>query len=178
LEALAAGSQFAAAAFYEPGAVLGVPAANRPHWMSRCQDELAAGKEMAAFTTFVRGINPETTGKAPRALLRLVLPLAIRGQERRDKLALLPVALSEHEAAARIGGGAIRYADIDVPTLFMSGKGREKTEAGRAAEILSATLAKSRLLHYPRLDHFGPERSPVQVATDIIGFFGEVAGHE
>ena len=171
LEAMLARVVFDRAAVYEPGVF--VDGDRSPvflPWAEQCRKEVREGCNLAAFITFVRGVNPETTGKAPRFLLRLILPIVIRKQERHKKYALLPAAIAEHEQAAKIGNQPQRYASIETPTLFMAGKEMKTTGAGRAASRLSELLPVTRLRTFPGIDHFGMEKNPSLVAEVIADF--------
>jgi pimeloyl-ACP methyl ester carboxylesterase len=67
-------------AVYEPGV------SPRTDWIEVARAQLARGRELDAFVTFARGANPA----------EVILPLAIRGEERKRKQQLLPTAIREH----------------------------------------------------------------------------------
>ncbi|MFE5912446.1 alpha/beta fold hydrolase [Streptomyces wedmorensis] len=171
LEAALAGSPFERIAVYEPG--VSIDGSIPIDWADRCRSELAAGKPAEAFLTFVQGVNPETSGKAPRWLLRLILPLAIKKPERLQKHALLPAALLEHAEIAARDNTFREYGQLTQPVLLMAGKEVHSTGAGRAAPSIHQILPGSQLKLYPKLDHFGPETAPAAVATAIADFFLE-----
>jgi pimeloyl-ACP methyl ester carboxylesterase len=98
LEAARGNQAFGKVAVYEPG--VSVDGSIDASWAPDCQAQIDRGQNLGAFITFVRGINPETTGKAPRWLLRLILPVAIRKRERKQKYRLLPTAIREHSEVA------------------------------------------------------------------------------
>ncbi|MFJ4091061.1 alpha/beta fold hydrolase [Kitasatospora sp. NPDC089913] len=174
LEAASAGSAFERIAVYEPG--VSVDGSIPFDWAGRCRRELDAGKPAEAFLTFVRGVNPGTSGKAPRWLLRLILPLALKKPERLQKHALLPAAIREHAEIAARDSTFREYGRLDRPVLLMAGKEARSTGAGRAAAAVHEVLPGSRLL-LPRLDHFGPETDPAAVAPALADFFlGSSAG--
>jgi pimeloyl-ACP methyl ester carboxylesterase len=142
-------------------------------WAPGCRAQLARGQQLAAFTTLVRGINPKTKGKAPRWLLRLILPVAIRKREREQKYRLLPAAIREHAETARLDSTYPHYRDVTAEMLLMAGKDATKTGAGRASQSLLPVLTKSTLTTFPALDHFGPEKKPKQVAAAVSAFFAQ-----
>jgi pimeloyl-ACP methyl ester carboxylesterase len=157
---------------YEPGVFVNEPAeALRMSWADRCRVEFTSGKLLSAFITFVRGINPDTTGKAPRILLRLILPLAMKREELTQKYLLLDETIREHREAARAGNQPSRYTGIKTPVLFLAGKDISTTASGRAAQRLSDLLPHGTLNTFPKLDHFGMEKSPVIVADAISPTF-------
>ncbi len=178
LEAMAAGQRFRRAGVYEPGVFLGGHGPVTLGWAGRSQHELTIGRPLAAFITFIRGVNPETTGKVPRPLLSLIVLATIRGRERRQKYALLGGAIAEHQEAARLAHQPQRYARISTPVLLMAGQGTRNTETGRAATRLAAVLPAAQVVTFPRLDHFGPEKAPETVATAIRLFFLSEQGSE
>ncbi|KJY33950.1 alpha/beta hydrolase [Streptomyces sp. NRRL S-495] len=171
LEAALAGSAFERIAVYEPG--VSVDGSIPFDWAERCRRELDAGKPAEAFLTFVRGVNPGTSGKAPRWLLRLILPLALKKPERLQKHALLPAAIREHAEIAARDNTFREYGRLDRPVLLMAGKEARSTGAGRAAASVHKVLPGSRLLICPKLDHFGPETDPAAVAPAVADFFLE-----
>jgi pimeloyl-ACP methyl ester carboxylesterase len=171
LEAMSAGQRFQRAAIYEPGVLLGGPGPVTLAWAGRCQRELQDGRPLAAFLTFIRGVNPDITGRVPRPVLRLIILAAIRRRERRQNYALLGAAIAEHEQAARLANQPRRYASIPAPTLVMTGKHAGKTGMGQIAAELAAILPACRVTAFPELDHFGPQKAPEAVGDTIAGFF-------
>ncbi|WP_328733841.1 alpha/beta fold hydrolase [Streptomyces bobili] len=169
LEAALAGSAFERIARYEPG--VSIDGSIPIGWADPCRRQLDAGKPAEAFLTFVQGINPETSGKAPRWLLRLILPLAIKKPERLQKHALLPAAIREHAEIAARDNTFAEYGRLTQPVLLMAGKEVESTGAGRAAPRLHDVLPASELTLFPKLDHFGPEKDPAGIATALTTFF-------
>lgn len=168
LEAAAAGAPFERMALYEPGVSIdgSVPFG----WAEECRRLLDAGKPSEAFLAFIQGINPESSGKAPRWLLRLIIPLAIKKPERLRKYALLPGTIREHAESSSRDGEYAAYAKIDAPVLLMAGKGVKNTGAGRTTVRLKDILPNSELAQYPKLDHFGPEKAPEAIAADVAAF--------
>jgi pimeloyl-ACP methyl ester carboxylesterase len=169
LEAARRNRAFAKVAVYEPG--VSVDGSIDTSWAPACRAQLARGQCLSAFITFARGINPQTTGRAPRWLLRLILPAAIRKREREQKYQLLPAAIREHEEVARLDNTYARYRDVTAEVLLMAGKDATATGAGRASRGLLPVLPKATLAEFPALDHFGPEKKPKQVAEAVSAFF-------
>ena len=64
LEAARRISVFEKLVVYEPSVSIG--GSVDVSWAAATQGQLARGQHLAAFITFVRGVNPQTTGKAPR----------------------------------------------------------------------------------------------------------------
>ncbi len=169
LESLRTNSNYTAAAVYEPGVFVDEPVETlEMDWADRSAKEFNESKLLDAFISFVRGVNPETTGKAPRTMLKVILPLAMGRAELKRKSLVIPETIREHREAARVGNQPSRYARIETPVLFMAGKDIATTAAGRAARRLSDLLPHATLTTFPKLDHFGMERAPVTVAEVVI----------
>jgi pimeloyl-ACP methyl ester carboxylesterase len=152
-------------AVYEPGV------SPRTEWVEAARAELARGRELDAFVTFARGANP-SAGGTPSWLLKVTLPLAIRGEERKRKQQLLPTAIREHLAAARLDGPDARYASITADVLVLMGAKRRGPDDGTLARVASATPGAA-LVTLAGLDHFGPEKKPEVVAHAVSAFFAE-----
>jgi pimeloyl-ACP methyl ester carboxylesterase len=172
LEAARRSNVFEKLAVYEPG--VSIDGSVDVSWAAATQRQLARGQHLAAFITFVRGIIPQTTGKAPRWLLRLILPIAIRKREREQKYRLLPASIREHAEVARLDNTYDSYRDITAEVLLMAGKDANATGAGAAVKRLLAVLPRATVAEFPALDHFGPEKRPKQVAEVVSEFFSEM----
>lgn len=172
LETLRNSTSYAGAAVYEPGVFVDETARTlEMEWAERSAKEFAAGKQRDAFVTFIRGVNPETTGRAPRTMLKLILPFAMGRTELAHKAGVIPETIREHREAGRVGNQPSRYAQIKTPVLFMAGKEMTTTAAGRAAQRLSAVLPNATLTTFPKLDHFGMEKAPATVAEEVAAAF-------
>jgi pimeloyl-ACP methyl ester carboxylesterase len=174
LEAAARMPAFTKVAAYEPG--ISIHGSVPTDWVERCRADLAATHGLDAFVTFARGVNPGTTGRVPRPLLKLILLLAMRTDERQQKYQLLPTAIREHTEAARLNITYHRYSGIAAEVLLMAGK-KGPTAAGIAAMLarLLPVLPQTKLITFPRLDHFGPEKAPNEVAAAVSTFFTDRA---
>ncbi|WP_066373768.1 alpha/beta fold hydrolase [Herbidospora mongoliensis] len=164
LRAACGNPAYDAVAVYEPG--VSVDGSIPSDWIERARREVAEGADLAAFLTFIRGINPERTGRVPRWYLKLVLRFAIPRAEMRWKLALMPQTIGEHAEVARLDRHLADYRDIDAPTLIMRGRGRFAA-LGRLAE----TIPRAETATFPALDHFAPEKKPADLADTVLGFF-------
>jgi pimeloyl-ACP methyl ester carboxylesterase len=112
---------------------------------------------------------------APRWLLRLILPVAIRKREREQNYRLLPATIREHAEAARLDNTYPHYREVTAEVLLMTCKDASTTGAGRASQSLLPVLPKATLARFPALDHLGPEKKPKQVAEAVSAFFPEHA---
>jgi len=169
LEAATRGVVFDRIAVYEPG--VSIDGSVPMDWAAACQRQIDDGRHAEAFLTFIRGINPETTGKAPLWLLRIIIPIAIRKAERLQKYELLSGTIREHAEAAEMDNDYRKYADLTAGVLLMAGKGIHNTGAGRTTVRLAEVVTDATLVTFPKLDHFGYEKDPKAIATVVANFF-------
>lgn len=168
LESALRDSGFEKVVVYEPG--VSIDGSIPFGWADECRRLVAAGKRAEAFLSFIQGVNPETSGKAPRWLLRIIIPLAIKKPERLQKYALLETVIREHALSSAQDGDFPKYSRITSPVLLMAGKDVKTTGPGRAAPRLHETLAGSELRLFPKLDHFGPEKDPAGIGAAVAAF--------
>ncbi|RCG31490.1 alpha/beta hydrolase [Sphaerisporangium album] len=169
LRAACGNPAFDAVAVYEPGVSVGgsIPVG----WIDRARGEISEGADFEAFITFVRGVNPDQTGRVPRWLLRIILRRAISPAEMRQNLALMPQAISEHVEVGRFDGRLTDYREIAADTLIMRGKGRDTGRQAVALAQLAGTIPRSETGTFRTLDHFAPEKKPGEIADAVLRFF-------
>ncbi|NUP20108.1 MAG: alpha/beta hydrolase [Nonomuraea sp.] len=169
LRAACGNPAYDAVAVYEPGVSVGgsIPV----DWIGRARRELSEGADFEAFVTFVRGVNPDQTGRVPRRLLRIILRRAIPRAELRQNLALMPQAVTEHVEVGRFDGRLDDYRGISAPTLVMRGKGRDTGRQAVALARLAETIPRAETAAFRGLDHFAPEKKPGEVADAVLRFF-------
>ncbi|BDO42716.1 hypothetical protein CELD12_22060 [Cellulomonas sp. NTE-D12] len=157
-------------AVYEPGVSDGgsIPVG----WIDRTQHELQEGEPFEAFLTFVRGTNPEQSGRVPRWFLRAILRLAIRADARRRMLSLMPEAVREHVEVGRFDSRTDDYSAISAATLVMRGKGSATSGTAVTLGRLADVIPRGHALRLDGLDHFAPEKRPDRVADAVQRFFG------
>jgi pimeloyl-ACP methyl ester carboxylesterase len=140
-------------------------------WIGRARREISAGADFEAFITFVRGVNPEQTGRLPRRLLRVILRHAIPRAELRQNLALMPQAISEHAEVGRLDGRLADYREVDAATLIMHGNRNTISRQAVALARLAGTIPHSQIMTFPKLGHFAPEKKPGKIANAVLRFF-------
>ncbi|MGH3252028.1 MAG: alpha/beta fold hydrolase [Trebonia sp.] len=174
LRAACGSAAFAAVAVYEPGVSAGgsIPV----DWIDRARREVSVGADFEAFLTFVRGVNPDQTGRVPRRLLRVILRRAIPPAELRQNLTLMPQAISEHAEVGRLDAQLADYREVCAATLIMRGKGRSTSRQARTLARLADTIPHSRAMTFPKLDHFAPEKKPAEIADAVLCFFAAHPG--
>jgi pimeloyl-ACP methyl ester carboxylesterase len=169
MRAAVGGAAYDAVAVYEPG--ISVNGSIPVGWIDRARREVAAGADLEAFISFIRGVNPEQTGRVPRWLLRLILKRAIGPAELRQNLALMPQAIREHEEVGRLDSRLPDYHEVAAPTLVMRGKGSGSSRQAAALTRLAETIPAGETMAFPKLDHFAPEKKPGEIADAALRFF-------
>jgi pimeloyl-ACP methyl ester carboxylesterase len=169
LRAACGNPAFDAVAVYEPGVSVGgsIPV----DWIDRARREISQGAGHEAFITFVRGVNPDQTGRIPRRLLRIILRYAIPRAEMRQNLTLMPQAISEHAEVGRLDGRLTDYREITAATLITRGKGRDTARQAVALARLAETIPGCETATFRKLDHFAPEKKPGEIADVVLRFF-------
>jgi pimeloyl-ACP methyl ester carboxylesterase len=168
LETAVRDGRFDKIAVYEPG--LSIDGSMNMTWTDRCNDELKLGRPSDAFITFIRGVNPSTS-RIPRWLLHIILRIAMNSEDLRQKYALLPTAIPEHAEIAKADNTYHRYADIGAKVLVLVGKDTQRGTPGWPSTKLAEVLRKGTTSGFPKLDHFGPEKSPKEVGGVLGKFF-------
>jgi pimeloyl-ACP methyl ester carboxylesterase len=162
-----------AVAVYEPG--VSVDGSIPADWIGRAREELSAGANFGAFLTFIRGVNPDQTGRVPRWLLRVILPLVIPRAELRQNLALMPQAINEHVEVGRLTTRLADYQGVTAAALIMRGKGPDAGWQAVALSRLAETIPRARTEVFGHLDHFAPEKKPAEIADTLLKFFAAPA---
>lgn len=155
---------------YEPG--VSVNNSISMEWAEEAQTYLENGKPLDAFVSFVRSMNPDSA-KAPRWVVKTMLPIFIRKDERRQKYALLATTIREHAEEARLDSTHFNYRSITADTLMLRGGKMSVTHAAFDAIIEAVPNIQSKT--FEKMDHFGPERQPRIVAAAIKTFVSQSA---
>jgi pimeloyl-ACP methyl ester carboxylesterase len=170
LEVARSNPSFTKVAVYEPG--VSIDGSIPMGWMPRYQQKLAEQKYLDAFVEFIIGLGPERIRKIPRWYLKLLLPFIMSPHERKQRLALLPENLREHQEVARLDSSYENYREITADVLLMYGGKSNSTWVNLAMERLAAVLAHSETRAFPRLDHFGiDQKAPQEVARAVSASF-------
>jgi pimeloyl-ACP methyl ester carboxylesterase len=170
LEVARCNPAFTKIAVYEPG--VSIEGSIPTEWMPRFQQKLAEHKDLDAFVEFVRGVNPEFSGKIPPWLMKVMLILFMRPHERKQKLGLLYECLREHQEEARLDNTYEHYRDIAAAALLMYGGKSNSARLHLTMERLAAVIPRSETRAFPKLDHFGiDQKAPQEVARAVSAFF-------
>jgi hypothetical protein len=104
--------------------------------------------------------------------MKLLLPLFLSSQKRKQMLDLLPETLREHQEVARLDSSYERYRAITAQVLLMYGGKSDSTWVNLAMERLAAVLPRSETRAFPKLDHFGiDQKAPQEVARAVSAYF-------
>jgi pimeloyl-ACP methyl ester carboxylesterase len=161
---------FTKIAVYEPG--VSIEGSIPIGWMPRFQQKLAEQKDFDAFVEFVRGMNPESSGKTPPWLMKFLLLLFMSSHERKQKLGLLQECLREHQEEVRLDNSYANYRAITAEVLLMYGGKSNTSRLQLTMERLAAVLPRSETRAFPKLDHFGiDQRAPQEVARVVGAYF-------
>lgn len=157
-------------AVYEPG--VSIEGSMPMGWMPGYEKKLADGSEFDALVDFTLCVGPERLHKMPRWLMKLALLFFVSSRERRQWLALLPENLREWREIGRLDSSYEHYREVAAGVLLMYGGRSDSRAVTLAAERLAAILPQSETKEFPRLDHFGIERTaPREVAKAVSEYF-------
>jgi pimeloyl-ACP methyl ester carboxylesterase len=170
LEAARSGQPFSKVAVYEPGVL--VCGSLSTAWMPAYRRSLAAGRPLDAFARFSVASGPRRARSLPVWAMKLSLPLFISSDERRQIYGLLAENLREHEVVGRLDDSYPGYNQIKASVLVMFGEKSELDWVAPAVDALAAAIPAVAIQAFPRLDHFGPNKSgAVEVAEVVANFF-------
>jgi pimeloyl-ACP methyl ester carboxylesterase len=157
-------------AVYEPG--VSIDGSMPIDWMPGYEKKLAEKKDSDALAECAIGVGPEHLRKTPHWLMKLGLLLFISSHERQQMLGLLHENLREWREIARLDSSYENYREIAAGVLLMYGGKSDSKAVTLAMERLAAILPHSETKEFPKLDHFGIERTaPREVAKAVSVYF-------
>jgi pimeloyl-ACP methyl ester carboxylesterase len=162
---------FTKIAVYEPG--ISIEGSMPTDWMPGYEKKLAEKKNVDAFVEFTLADAPRRIQKTPPWLMKLlVLLLTSCSRHYRQMLRLLHQNLREWWEIARLDSSYEHYRAIAAGVLLMYGGKSDSAAATLAMERLAAILPHSETKEFPKLDHFGIERTaPREVAKAVSDYF-------
>ncbi len=171
LEVARHNTAFTKIAVYEPG--VSIDGSMPIDWMPGYEKKLAEHKDLDALVEFTLADAPPPLSKTPPWLMKLlVLLLFIRFPESRQMLGLLHQNLREWREIARLDSSYENYREIAAGVLLMYGGKSDSKAVNLAMERLAAILPHSETKEFPKLDHFGIERTaPREVAKAVSDYF-------
>ena len=170
LEAARGNPDFRKVAVYEPG--VSIDGSMPVGWMPRYEKRLAEGRRLDALAGFTLADAPPPVSRMPQWLIKLVLALILTRPGYRRMLGLLPENLREWREIARLDSTCGNYREIPAAVLLMYG-GRSRSRAvDLTVEWLPRVVPDCEVEAFPRLDHFGIERTaPRRVAAVVADHF-------
>ncbi|WP_024805244.1 alpha/beta fold hydrolase [Nocardia sp. BMG51109] len=157
------------AAVYEPG--LSIDRSVPTGWMSAYERNLVRDRPFDAFVEFARAMGPESARRAPRWLMRRMMPLALRGPQRSIVLGQLTETLREHREIARLDNTYPAYREIAAEVLILQGGRDHTTQADIDRATLEYTIPHCTGHLFPDLDHFGIDKGDPGRVAGIVGTF-------
>jgi pimeloyl-ACP methyl ester carboxylesterase len=169
LEVARNNTAFTKIAVYEPG--VSIDGSMPIDWMPDYEKKLAENKGFDALVDCALGVGPKHLRKTPHWLMKLLL-LSLRFSESRQMLGLLQQNVREWREVARLDSSYENYREIAAGVLHMYGGKSDSTAVNLAVERLAAILPHSETKEFPKLDHFGIERTaPREVAKAVSNYF-------
>lgn len=158
-------------AVYEPG--VSIDGSMPTKWMPGYEKKLAEKRFVDAMVEFTLADAPRRIQRTPPWLMKLlVLLLASCSRQYRQMLRLLHQNLREWREIAGLDSSYQHYREITGGVLLMYGGKSDSKSVTLAMERLAAVLPRSETKEFPRLDHFGIERTaPREVAKVVSDYF-------
>ena len=170
LESARRNRAFTKLAVYDPG--VSVDGSISMKWIPAYSRYLAERKYLDAFATFSIGTGPKQGKNMPLWLMKLILPIFLTSQEREEKFQLLAANLLEHGEIARCDSTYQNYREVSAEVLLMFGGKRRPGWLTQGIKALSEVLPSSKVTEFPKLDHFGPDKTaPREIAQAIREYF-------
>lgn len=158
-------------AVYEPG--VSIDGSMPTAWMPGYEKKLAEKRNVDALVEFTLADAPPRIQKTPRWLMKLLLLVLVScSRQYRQMLNLLDQNLREWREIVRLDSSCEHYREVGAGVLLMYGGRSDSKAVTLAMERLAAVLPHSVTKEFPRLDHFGIERTaPREVAKAVSDYF-------
>lgn len=166
---------FTKIAVYEPG--VSIDGSMPVYWMQGYEKKLAENRNLDALVEFTLADAPARLAKTPAWLMKLMLRLFfIRYPDSRKMLGLLQQNLAEWREIGKLDGHYVDYREISAAVLLLYGGRSDSRAVDLVIERLPAVILNCETKVFPKLDHFGIERTaPKEVAKAIGEFFSKQA---
>jgi pimeloyl-ACP methyl ester carboxylesterase len=164
---------FTKIAVYEPG--VSIDGSMPVHWMPGYEKKLAEHRNLDALVEFTRADAPARLAKLPAWLMKWMLRLLfVRYPDSRQMLGLLQQNLSEWREIVKLDGHYFSYREISAVVLLLYGGRSDSRAVDLMIERLPSVIHQCETKIFPKLDHFGIERTaPKEVAKAIREFFSK-----
>lgn len=171
LEAARNNNTFTRIAVYEPG--VSIDGSMPVYWMAGYEKKLAEKRNLDALVEFTLADAPARLAKLPAWMMKLMLRLFfIRYPNSRHMLKLLQQNLSEWREIVKLDGHYVDYREVSATVLLLYGGRSDSRAVDLVIERLPAVIPHCETRVFPKLDHFGIDRTaPKEVAKEIEMFF-------
>jgi pimeloyl-ACP methyl ester carboxylesterase len=160
---------FSKIAVYEPG--VSIDGSMPIDWIPRYESQLAEEKHLDAFVDFALADAPAHLRKTPHWLMKLLIRLLfLRSPSSRKMLKLLHQNAREWTEIARLDNAYGHYREIAAGVLLMCG-GSDSSAVDLVMQRLPAVIPHCNTRVFPRLDHFGIERTAPREVADVISAY-------
>jgi len=173
LEVARSNNTFTRIAVYEPG--VSIDGSMPVYWMPGYEKKLAENRNLDALVEFTLADAPARLAKLPAWLMKLMLRLFfLRYPDSKQMLGLLKQNLSEWREIVKLDGHYIDYREVSAAVLLLYGGRSDSTAVDLVIERLPNVIHHCETKVFPKLDHFGIERTaPQEVAKAIGDFFSK-----
>lgn len=155
---------------YEPG--VSIDGSMPVSWMPGYQKKLSENKHLDALVEFTLADAPARLAKIPPWLMKLMLRLFfIRHPDSRQMLGLLQQNLCEWREIAKLDGHYMDYREVSAAVLLLYGGRSDSRAVDLVIERLPAVIPHCEAKVFPKLDHFGIERTAPREVAKVIGEF-------
>ena len=171
LEASRNNSAFKKIAVYEPG--VSIDGSMPVYWMPGYEKKLKENRNFDAFVEFALADAPAHLAKLPPWLMKLLLRFYfVRHPDAKNMLRLLHQNLNEWRQITRLDNHYTYYREVTAPVLLLYGGRSDSKAVDLVIERIPAVIPHCEIKEFPKLDHFGIERTaPKEVAKFISDYF-------
>ncbi len=168
LEVTRDNSVFSKIAVYEPG--VSIDGSMPVDWMAGYEKNLAEKRKLDALVEFTLAVAPARLAKLPPWLMKLILRMSfIRFPQSRQMLNLLQENIREWQEIARLDSTYENYQQVAAGVLLMYGGKSDSLAVDLVVKRLPSVLPYLEMKEFPRLDHFGIERTAPHEVAKVIG---------
>jgi pimeloyl-ACP methyl ester carboxylesterase len=164
---------FSRIAVYEPG--VSIDGSMPVYWIPGYEKKLAENRNLDALVEFTLADAPARLAKLPAWLMKLMLRIFfLRYPQSRQMLGLLQQNLSEWREIVKLDGHYVDYREVSAAVLLLYGGRSDSRAVDLVIERLPTVIHHCETKVFPKLDHFGIERTaPTEVAKAIGDFFSK-----
>jgi hypothetical protein len=140
--------------------------------MAGYEKKLTEHKNLDALVEFTLADAPARLAKLPTWLMKLMLRLYfLRYPNSRQMLGLLQQNLSEWREIVRLDSHFVDYREVSAAVLLLYGGRSDSKAVDLVVERLPGVIPNCETRVFPKLDHFGIERTAPKDVARVIGEF-------